>query len=31
VPARHLGAEVADLSDHRAEILAALGLLFTGV
>jgi toxin CcdB len=31
VPARQLGAEVADLSGHRAEILAALDLLFTGV
>jgi hypothetical protein len=31
IPARQLGPEVADLAGHRAEIIAALDLLFTGL
>jgi toxin CcdB len=31
IPARQLGAEVADLAAHRGEVIAALDLLFTGL
>lgn len=31
ISARQLGTEMADLADHRAAILAALDLLFTGI
>ena len=31
IPTRQLGPEVADLTGHRAEIIAALDLLFTGL